>query len=135
MGSKGLCYGGLTLFVSMIGVLFCTNPSVDTYQAFVTAEAKDYLVDDACPRPLPFIGNSLRDECTDFLRSERSTPVIQGMIARSSDRHNFGVFSLYSTELDMETLMPALPRGLLPSYRIDAIGLGNQFMVYSAQSL
>ena len=135
MGSKGLHYGGLALFTSMAGVLFCTNPPIEKYQAFATAEAKDYLVDDACPRPLPFLGTSLQDECTDFLESNRSNPVIQGMIARSSDRRNFGLFSLYRTRLDMETLMPALPRGLLPVYQIDAIGLGNQFMIYSAQSL
>ena len=135
MGSKGFRYGGLMLFVSMVGVLFCTNPSIEKYQAFATAEAKDYLVDDACPRPLPFLGTSLQDECTDFLESERSSPVIQSMIARSSDRQNFGFFSLYSTRLEMETLMPALPQGLLPSYQIDAIGLGNQFMVYNAESL
>ncbi len=135
MSSKGLRYGGLALFVSMVGVLFCTNPSIEKYQAFATAEAKDYLVDDACPRPLPFLGTSLQDECTDFLKSERSNPVIQGMIARSSDRQNFGFFSLYSTRLEMETLMPALPQGLLPRYQIEAIGLGNQFMIYSAQSL
>lgn len=135
MGSKGLRYGGLALFVSMIGVLFCTNPSIDKYQAFAVAEAKDYLVEDACPRPLPFLGNSLQDECSDFLRSERSTPVIERMIARSSDRQNFGLFSLYSTRLELETLMPALPQGLVPSYQIDAIGLGNHFMIYNAESL
>ncbi len=135
MGSKGLRYGGLALFASMIGVLFCTNPSIDKYQVFAIAEAKDYLVDDACPRPLPFLGTSLQDECTDFLKSERSSPMIQAMIARSSDRQNFGLFSLYSTRLEMETLMPALPQGLLPSYQIDAIGLGNQFLIYNAQSL
>ncbi len=135
MGSKGLHYGGLALFVSIIGVLFCTNPSIEKYQAFATAEAKDYLVDDACSHPLPFLGTSLEDECVDFLKSERSNPIVQTMIARSSDRQNFGFFSLYRTHLDMETLLPDLPRGFLPSYQIDAIGLGNQFMVYKAQSL
>lgn len=135
MGSKGLRYGGLALFVSMVGVLFCTNPSIEKYQAFAIAEAKDYLVDDACPRPLPFLGTSLQDECTDFLKSDHSTPVIRRMIAHSSDRKNYGFFSLYSTRLDVEALMPALPQGLLPRYQIDAIGLGNQFMIYNAQSL
>jgi hypothetical protein len=135
MGSKGLRYGGLTLFAGLVGVLFCTNPSQEQYQAFATAEAKDYLVDDACTRSLPFVGDSLRDECIDFIQSDRSTPLIENMIARSSDRRNFGLFSLYSTELDLETLMPALPRGWVPSYRIDALGLGTHFLIYRAQAL
>ena len=135
MGSKGLRYGGLALLTSMVGVLFCTNPSIEKYQDFATAEAKDYLVDDACFRPLPLLGDSLQDECADFLKSEQSTPLIKGIIAHSSDRQNFGFFSLYSTRLDMEALMPALPQGWLPSYQIDAIGLGNQFMIYNVQSL
>lgn len=135
MGSKGLRYGGLALYLGIGGVLFCTNPSLEQYQSFATAEAKDYLVEDACTRPLPLIGSSLRDECTDFIQSDRSTPILQGLIARSSDRRNFGLFSLYRTELDLETLMPALPRGLVPSYRLDALGLGNHFLLYSAQAL
>lgn len=125
----------LALSASMAGVLFCTNPSIEKYQAFAIAEAKDYLVDDACPRPIPFLGTSLQDECNDFLQSEQSTPIIRRMIDRSSKRQNFGLFSLYRTRLDMETIMPALPLGLVPSYQLDAIGLGNQFMIYRAQSL
>jgi len=135
MGLKGLRYGSLALFAIVTGVLFCTNPSIENYQAFATAEAKDYLVDDACPRPLPFLGTSLQDECVSFLESERSTPIIQGMIASGSDRQNYGLFSLYSTRLDLEVLLPALPQGLVPSYQIDAIGLGNQFLIYDARSL
>ncbi|NJN32584.1 MAG: DUF4359 domain-containing protein [Synechococcales cyanobacterium RM1_1_8] len=135
MASPGFRYGSLALLIGIAGILFKTNPSLDDYQDFATVEAKLYLVEDVCPRPIPFLGQSLRDECEAFLQSERSTPLIGGMLSQGSDRRDLFLFSLYSTQLDLETVMPALPRGLLPRYQIQAIGFCNSFIIYRAESL
>lgn len=133
MASKSTVYGSSALLIAVAGVLFCTNPPGQRYESFAVSEAKDYLVADACPRKLPFLGDSLRDECITLIQSEASTPLLRSMIRQGTQRQNFGLFSLYRTQLDIETLVPALPRGWVPVYEIEAIGVLNTLTIYRAQ--
>jgi hypothetical protein len=133
MASKSTVYGCSALFIAVGGVLFGTNPPSQRYESFAIWEAKDYLVADACPRKLPLVGDSLRDECVTLIQSDASTPLLRSMIRQGTRRRNFGLFSLYRTQLDIETLVPALPRGWVPVYEIEAIGILNTLTIYRAQ--
>lgn len=133
MAANPKIYACSALLVAIAGVLFWTNPKTTTYEAFAVAEAKEFLATDACDRPLPLVGNSLKEECVQFVQSDASTPLFLEMIRQGTQRQNWGLWSLYRTRLDVKRIMPALPQGLIPVYEVKSIGILNTVIVYQVE--
>lgn len=124
-----------TLVLAGAIALTATNPTSEDYETFAVEQAKDYLKTEVCPEKLPLIGNALEEECQTFLDSEAAQPQLRAVIASGTDRQNFVLFSLYRTELAIDTLFPFIPRGLVPAYEIKSVGLARSLHLYGADSL
>ena len=111
--------GGLAL-IGVAAVLAITNPSQATYEEFATQAAIDYLGQEVCVKaPLAF---GLQDQCQSALTSNQRQ--IRQMIAKGTQRQNFGFFSLYKTDLAVTSF--------LPSYHVEAVGVFQRFIIYKA---
>ncbi len=117
--------GGVVL-LGLGGLLAQTNPDQAAYEAFATQAATDYLQHEGCTKA-PF---GLEDECRSALKSNQAQ--IRKVIANGTERHNFGLFSLYTTDLSLSSLVPFLGP-LLPSYHVESIGGLGKFVIYKTQ--
>ena len=98
--------------------LFATNPRPETYHAYLTEQALDLLIPEACQiPPLHPVEQVLGDACRTLIHQGR--PGIQVFVTHNTQRHNLVLFSLYQTEL--------------PLYSLHVIGIGNRFFPLNAQ--
>ncbi|MFM7448051.1 MAG: DUF4359 domain-containing protein [Leptolyngbyaceae cyanobacterium] len=99
-----------------MGLLAVANPNQADYEAFATQELMLYAQENLCNHaPL-----GLSTQCQGFLHSNQAQ--IRHLITQGTRRHNYGLFSLYQTDLSISSL--------LPSYRIEAIGILHHFLIY-----
>ena len=111
--------GGLAL-MGVAAVLAMTNPGQTAYEDFATQAAIDYLGQEVCVKaPLAF---GLQDQCQSALTSNQQQ--IRQMIAKGTQRQNFGLFSLYTTDLAITSF--------LPSYHFETVAVFQRFFIYKA---
>ncbi len=110
------CLGGTVLMLG-VGGLGWTNPDQNAYEKFLTRQATDLLNREVCSRPtnLPsFLQQAIAEQCA--VLADSGAKNIREFIATNSHRHNFGVFSLYTTDL--------------PFRQIKAIGIAKNFILF-----
>jgi hypothetical protein len=119
---------------AVTGLAAVTNPGPEAHGQFAYGLASRYLQEDLCNQDLPIVGRRFAEQCKTLV----ATPEVQGqlkdLLVKSSDRQNFGLFSLYHTQLALENLVPGIPKALLPDYQVQVIGVLGQFVVYQAGS-
>jgi hypothetical protein len=124
---------GVTI-AAVTALAVVTNPSPEAHGQFAYGLASRYLQEDLCNQDLPIVGRRFAEQCKTLV----ATPEVQGqlkdLLVKSSDRQNFGLLSLYHTQLALENLVPGMPKALLPDYQIHAVGVLGQFFVYQAGS-
>lgn len=115
----------LTLILPLVGfvgvgaLLALTNPKQSDYEKYATLQLKEYLTDNICEE-----AGFLQDQCRSLLETTRSQ--VEEIVARTTERKNFGVFSIYQTELS--TSLP-----FAPSYEIETLGIFNTFHTYKSE--
>ena len=102
-------------------VLALTNPKQSAYEKYAASKLKTYLNDNVCED-----AGFLQDQCNSLLETTGS-PVEQ-IVASSTQRQNFGVFSIYQTKL-------STPLPFSPSYQIETFGVLNTFHTYKSETL
>lgn len=112
--------GGCAL-LALAGALAVTNPGQDAYDEFATQAAIAYLKTEGCAKVPTAFG--LQTFCQKELESNQ--PKIRTIIADGTQRQNFVVFSLYTTDL---AISPDLP-----SYHVESVGALGQFFIYKTQ--
>ena len=118
-----MTYIGLA-FLGGLGLLMAlTNPDRATYEMYATKRLAEYLKDEVCTQAPNLFGIVLQQNCGDLIDS--SSPVIQRIIATNTNRQNLILFSIYTTELSVGSV--------IPSYRFQTIGAAQNFFTYSAQ--
>jgi hypothetical protein len=125
----------LGVTIASVGALAAvTNPGPEAHGQFAHGLASRYLQEDLCNQDLPIVGRRFAEQCKTLV----ATPEVQGqlkdLLMKSSDRQNFGLLSLYHTELALQNLVPGIPKALLPDYQIHAVGVFGQFFVYKTGS-
>ncbi len=111
--------------------LVVTNPSQLIYESYATQRLVIYLKDNVCTPQLQLFGTSMQRECQRLLVQNQAD--IQKLIAKGTQRQNFGILSLYTTDLSVTTIFPFLPPGLLPSYHFETIGILQTFYTYKTE--
>lgn len=99
------------------------NPSQDTYEEYALDRLTIYLKGNVCPQAPKGFDNFLQRQCTSLVDTGR--PQIKQMIAESTHRQNFIVFSLYQTDLSISSFLPA--------YHFETVGAFQHFYTYRAQ--
>lgn len=106
--------------VAVSGIaLALTNPGQAAYDEFATQKITDFVLQDVCQTPqsgaLPdILGSVLSEGCRAIATSRRAE--IKSFVANNTQRQNFILFSLYTTEL--------------PTRSVKTVGIFNQFFIY-----
>ncbi|HEY9752010.1 MAG TPA: DUF4359 domain-containing protein [Coleofasciculaceae cyanobacterium] len=111
----------IALVVGLLGMgwLAVANPNQADYEDFATQELMLYAQENLCNHaPL-----GLSTQCQGFLHSNQAQ--IRRLIRNGTRRRNYGLFSLYQTDLSISSLVPA--------YRVEAIGILNHFLIYKVK--
>ena len=115
--SRCLC---CTVFVGLGMLLALTNPRRSTYDQYAAQQATNFLISDICGSSNnlsvslnPFIGES----CQSYAAQGQKD--IRDFLQHNTQHHNFGLFSLFTTELPIQT--------------VRVVGVFNRFYVVSFQ--
>jgi Domain of unknown function (DUF4359) len=101
-----------------------TNPAPEAFAEF----ALQQLREEGC-REIPF---GLASRCPQFIDDNR--PQLQRLMLNNTKRQDFGLFSLYQTELSTRSLVPDFPLMLmLPTFRFQTVGVLGNFYLFEAK--
>jgi Domain of unknown function (DUF4359) len=100
-----------------------TNPSQIEYEQYATKTLTEYLEDNVCTKTTSLLQSFIKFNCNQVLESAK--PQMQSIITQTTERQDFVVFSLYRTELKINSW--------LPSYRFETVGAFDQFYTYTAE--
>jgi hypothetical protein len=133
-GSIGI-WIGLAIAAAGIGMA-ATNPGEAAYDEYATARLSEYLNREVCPDAPDVLGIDLEDLCADLVEDNQDD--LREIISDNTQRSNYGVLSLYQTNLSAHRLLPAeirsfLPPQLLPAYRFKTVGILGNFVTYEAK--
>ena len=105
--------------------LAVTNPGTDDFEAFAGDQLVRAASRELCGSgSLPLIARLVIQDCPQLVASQRK--VLGQLAAASSRRYNAGLFSIYTTELGGQTLLPGLT---IPRYRAVTLGSAGQLLV------
>jgi hypothetical protein len=117
----GLVLAGLGVAMAV------TNPSQASYEEYATQQLAAYLKDNTCAEA----GELLRGVCNQLLNENQSE--IKELISANTERQNFGVVSVYKTDLSVGELLPSFLRNTVPSYHFETVGVLSGFHVVKAK--
>ncbi len=110
--------GGIAV-VALGAIAATTNPSRDAYEDYATQRLSEYVQEKGCEKA-PSI---LKSRCVSLISS--SQPQIEKLIAQSTERQNFGILSVYKTDLAIHSM--------LPSFHFETVGAFGSFHTYEAR--
>jgi hypothetical protein len=127
----------ITLLAAIAGVgvaMAVTNPSQAEYEEYATRELSRYLRRESrniCSQvQVPdFLESIVGDQCPQLLETlvRNNRDQLQALISEGTERQNYGVLSLYRTDLEVSPL--------LPGYQFESVGVFRQFFTYKAERL
>ena len=120
--------GSLIAAGAMVG-LVCTNPDPEEFERFAADRLTRLIRDELCSEDgLPIMLRLVIRDCPALVESQRT---VLGRLARNhTRRRNFGLFSLYTTELGGQNLMP---NWRLPSYGATTLAGAGRFLILKSE--
>jgi len=119
-----IAYTGAAAGLAALGVTMAkTNPSQVEYEEYAVQRLTKYLKTDVCKKSTNFIENLIHFNCDKLVDS--ANPQIQEIIARTTERQNYIIFSIYRTDLKINSW--------IPSYKFEKVGALDQFYTYTAE--
>ena len=122
----GLFLVGMAL-VGLGVAMAVTNPSQASYEEYATRQLAAYLRENTCADA----GELLKNGCNQLLNENQSE--IKELISANTQRQNFGVVSLYKTDLSVGKLLPSFLDNLVPSYHFETVGVFSSFHIVEAK--
>ncbi|MEB3259513.1 MAG: DUF4359 domain-containing protein [Cyanobacteriota bacterium] len=111
--------------------LGATNPGPAAFADYGAGQVTALLIEDLCQRDgLSGLLRLLIRECPALIQSQRQ--VLGSLVRANTRRHNFGLFSVYHTDLDLAALLPGLrqiPDLRLPRYEAITLAGAGQFVL------
>ncbi|MCC5619171.1 DUF4359 domain-containing protein [Nostoc sp. CHAB 5836] len=119
-----IVYTGAAAGLAALGVTMAkTNPSQVEYEQYAVQRLTKYLKTDVCKKTTNIIENLIRFNCDQLVDS--ANPQMQEIIARTTERQNYIIFSIYRTDLKINSW--------IPSYKFETVAAFDQFYTYTAQ--
>ncbi|MGM3305482.1 DUF4359 domain-containing protein [Anabaena sp. WFMT] len=110
--------------IAVLGVTMAkTNPQQAEYEEYAVQRLTTYLKTDVCKKTPNFLQNLIQFNCDKLIESVN--PQMRDIIASTTKRQNYIVFSVYSTELKLDNL--------LPNYKFETVGALDNFYTYKAE--
>ena len=121
----------LTLIVSVsaaaiaaLGVAMATtNPRQENYEKYAVGKITNYLKTDFCKKTPDFLQNLIQFNCYKFVDS--ANPQIRDIVAATTTRQNYIVFSVYTTDLKIDNL--------IPGYKFETVGALDSFYTFKVE--
>jgi hypothetical protein len=110
--------------LGLAGLMAVTNPDERAFGEFALVQVKVQ----GCKEVPKF----LREQCPQFIQDNQGQ--VKKLILQSTDRQNYGLFSVYQTNLSTRSIVPDLPIFLdLPAFQLETVGLMGKFYIYQAE--
>ena len=117
--------------VGLAVAMAATNPSQEAYNQYAARRIAQYLQEKECVK----IEDTYRDLC-QLLEREQGQALLNRLVAENTERQNYGLLSLYKTNLSTRDVLPSFLSGFLSlpslSYRFESVGLFSKFQTYKA---
>lgn len=120
---KPLTSISLVFLAGLATTMAIANPDTSTYEEYAVEKLTTYLKDDVCSQVPQAFETLVQNSCSSLIESNR--PQIQQIIARSTQRQNFILFSIYRTNLSISSVVPL--------YRFQTVAVMQNFYTYSAE--
>ncbi len=121
----------LLLLGGAAALLALSNPGPEDFSHFAGEQLSERGIDEFCrDGVLPLMLQFVVKDCPRLFRSQRAA--LGDLALKLSQRRNYGLFSLYTTEVGSTGLLADLP---MPGYRLDTLALAGQFIVLRAEPL
>jgi hypothetical protein len=119
---------GLPVVLLGVAGLAATNPGPDEFERFAGDRLAAMASEELCSeKGLPLMIRLVISDCHGLVRAQHG---VLGQLARSQSRRiDFGVGSLYSTEIGGQQL---LPNWRLPHYTVSTLAMAGHFWVLEA---
>jgi len=114
--------GGAAL-IGLGAAMAVNNPGQTAYEEFATQELSAYLQENVCTQKESSLGDILQAPCKKLVKSLQ--PQFQTIIAENTERNNWGLFSIYKTELSLADFVP--------SYEFGTVGVLGNLYIYKAE--
>lgn len=118
-----VAYVGVAGLAALGLVMAKTNPSQAEYEEYAVQKLTKYLKTDVCKKTPSILENIINFNCHKLVDSAQ--PQIRGIITASTQRQDLVIFSIYTTNLKLNSLVP--------SYKIDTVGAFDKFYTYSSE--
>jgi hypothetical protein len=99
------------------------NPQQAEYEEYAVQRLTTYLKTDFCNKTPNFLQNLIQFNCSQLVDS--ANPQIRDIIAATTKRQNYVVFSVYTTDLKIDNL--------IPGYKFETVGAFENFYTYKAE--
>jgi len=110
--------------IGVVGVAMAkTNPTSNEYEEYAVNRLTEYLKSDVCKKTSKLIENLLNSSCDKLVDS--TNPQMRELLAKTTERQNFLLFSVYRTDLTLGAW--------LPGYKFETVGAFHNFYTYSAE--
>lgn len=120
---------GSAVMAGIAGVLAITNPNQQAYEDFATEQLMIYAKQELCADVSQDLGGFLNRSCESLVEIGRD-PARQ-LIRQQTQQQNFGLFSIYTTDLSVNEVIPSdLIGEPLPAYHVESVGILQQFIIY-----
>lgn len=110
--------------IAVLGVTMAqTNPQQAEYEEYAVKKLTILLKTDFCKKTPNFLQNLIQFNCDQLIESVN--PQMRDVIATTTKRQNYVVFSVYTTDLKIDNL--------IPGYKFETIGAFDNFYTYKAE--
>ena len=110
--------------------LIVTNPSFDDYKAHAGDQLVRLTAEELCDEnALSMLLRLWVKDCSALVESQRGA--LSDLAGRFTTRWNFGMGSVYVTEIGAEALLPGLS---LPDVEVVSLGFAGRFVILRAEA-
>ncbi len=102
-----------------------TNPSQPEYEDYAVQKLTEYLKTHVCTQTPSFLEDILKTKTKCQKVVDSANPEIHDIIAAKTHKQNFIIFSIYRTDLTLNSWMP--------SYEFETVGAFERFYTYKAE--
>ncbi len=116
-------YTGAAVLIALGVAMAATNPSRVEYEDYATGRLSEYLKEQGCSKTPNLLDNLIKFNCAKLIDS--ANPQIKQIVKASTQKHDYLLFSVYHTELQINSL--------IPSYKFETVAALDNFFTYKAE--